>query len=64
MENNIVFIFRAYYSTDHFNKQEFFSQEVFSDFDVMMKYSTEHYEAFKGIHPGYGSMYWKIELPV
>lgn len=62
MENNTVFIFRAYYSPDHFDKQDFFSQEVFSDFDKMKEYSAQHAETFKEIHPQYCSQYWQFIL--
>ena len=61
MENNIVFIFRAYYSKEDYEAGNFFSQHILKPEELPM-FFIEHMKTFSSIHKEYIAVTWKVDL--
>jgi hypothetical protein len=60
----IIWRFCAYKSNEDYESGDHYFMKDFLDHAEMKVFSSEHSAKEKPIHPGYCSMYWKIELNV
>lgn len=53
--------FRAYESDDHYKRDDFFFEKIFTDHGEMKTFSAKHSFENEQKFPNYCSMYWLVE---
>lgn len=60
-QHNVMWLFRAYESEAHYEKDDFFFERMFNDHTEMKVFSSNHSYNNRQKYPEYCSMYWRIE---